>query len=239
MNSTQRTINVQLRKVAATQGPIACSYAMKLGYAAIHRNIVRISTLGETYSKSLYNESPLPLLTHQALSNSIYQYFPCPEVALSIRLPTSQPSLHRGYPLPLVLPPSWLLLANRIGRNIIGHPDNDVPTISSGTYLKNIVKDPSHAVSVHTPVYSYYLPIAPPVQVVNYVTSLFPIFGWITRYSKLTLTLLHTISLLTLICRPGLANWGSHRRSHCWYSTCPSKHVLCTGEHIPATTVQF
>ncbi|KIJ14879.1 hypothetical protein PAXINDRAFT_176667 [Paxillus involutus ATCC 200175] len=60
-------------------------------------------------------------------------------------------------------------VANRIGRNIIGHPDNDVPTISSSTYLKNIVKNPSHAV-------------------VHYVTSLFPIFGWISRYNAGWLT---------------------------------------------------
>ncbi|KIJ17343.1 hypothetical protein PAXINDRAFT_131065 [Paxillus involutus ATCC 200175] len=59
--------------------------------------------------------------------------------------------------------------ANRIGKNIIGYPDNDVPTISSGTYLRSLVKDPSHVV-------------------VNYVTSLFPIFGWITRYNPGWLT---------------------------------------------------
>ncbi|KAF8841350.1 sulfate permease [Paxillus ammoniavirescens] len=62
-------------------------------------------------------------------------------------------------------------IANRVGRNIIGYPDNNVPTISYGTYLKNvnIVKNPKHAV-------------------VHYVTSLFPIFGWITRYNAGWLT---------------------------------------------------
>ncbi|KIJ69490.1 hypothetical protein HYDPIDRAFT_79859 [Hydnomerulius pinastri MD-312] len=59
--------------------------------------------------------------------------------------------------------------AKRIGKKVVGHPENDVPTISSGTYLKGLVRDPRHAV-------------------VNYLTSLFPILGWITRYNAGWLT---------------------------------------------------
>ncbi|KAF9228010.1 sulfate permease [Gyrodon lividus] len=59
--------------------------------------------------------------------------------------------------------------AKRIGKQIIAYPDNHVPTISSGTYLKNLVKDPKQLA-------------------VDYLTSLFPIFGWITRYNAGWLT---------------------------------------------------
>lgn len=57
-----------------------------------------------------------------------------------------------------------LSTAKRIGNRIIGNPEQTVTTISTGTYLKGFAKDPRHAA-------------------VNYLTSLFPILGWISRYN--------------------------------------------------------
>ncbi|KAG1841343.1 sulfate transporter family-domain-containing protein [Suillus tomentosus] len=59
-----------------------------------------------------------------------------------------------------------LSTAKRVGNRIIGNPEQTVTTISTETYLKGIqaVKDPRH-------------------EAVKYLTTLFPIFGWITRYN--------------------------------------------------------
>ncbi|KAG2146934.1 sulfate transporter family-domain-containing protein [Suillus bovinus] len=57
-----------------------------------------------------------------------------------------------------------LSTAKRIGNRIIGNPDQTVTTISSETYFKGIVKDPSH-------------------KAASYLASLFPILGWISRYN--------------------------------------------------------
>ncbi|KAG2077793.1 sulfate permease [Suillus decipiens] len=57
-----------------------------------------------------------------------------------------------------------LSTAKRIGNRIIGNPEQTVITISTATYLKGFAKDPRHAA-------------------VNYLISLFPILGWISRYN--------------------------------------------------------
>ncbi|KAG1886317.1 sulfate transporter family-domain-containing protein [Suillus subluteus] len=57
-----------------------------------------------------------------------------------------------------------MLSAKRVGNRIIGNPEQTVSTISTETYLKGLVRDPRH-------------------EAVNYLTSLFPILGWISRYN--------------------------------------------------------
>ncbi|KAG1903932.1 sulfate transporter family-domain-containing protein [Suillus fuscotomentosus] len=57
-----------------------------------------------------------------------------------------------------------LSTAKRVVNRIIGNPEQTVTTITTETYLKGIVKDPRHGA-------------------VKYLISLFPIFGWITRYN--------------------------------------------------------
>ncbi|KAF8578171.1 sulfate permease [Ramaria rubella] len=50
------------------------------------------------------------------------------------------------------------------GKKIVGYPEHNVPTISSGNWVRNLVPEPKH-------------------QGMNYVKSLFPILGWIGRYN--------------------------------------------------------
>lgn len=57
-----------------------------------------------------------------------------------------------------------MLSPKRVGNRIIGNPEQTVTTISTETYLKGLVRDPRH-------------------EAVNYLTSLFPILGWISRYN--------------------------------------------------------
>ncbi|KAG8217441.1 sulfate permease [Butyriboletus roseoflavus] len=52
----------------------------------------------------------------------------------------------------------------RVGKKIIGYPEDGVPIISTTTYIKDRLKDPKK-------------------NVVHYLQSLFPILGWITRYN--------------------------------------------------------
>jgi sodium-independent sulfate anion transporter 11 len=52
----------------------------------------------------------------------------------------------------------------RVWKNVIEYPEESVPVVSSGDWIKNHVSDPKR-------------------RVIDYLTSLFPIFGWITRYN--------------------------------------------------------
>ncbi|KAF4576856.1 hypothetical protein EYR36_000546 [Pleurotus pulmonarius] len=54
--------------------------------------------------------------------------------------------------------------AKRLGKRIIGYPENTVPVISSRDWVRGLVKDPKR-------------------DVIDYLLSLFPIIGWITRYN--------------------------------------------------------
>ncbi|SJL01238.1 related to sulfate permease II [Armillaria ostoyae] len=54
--------------------------------------------------------------------------------------------------------------AKRLGKRIIGYPEEIVPVVSSKDYVLQYTKNPGK-------------------RVVNYFVSLFPIFGWITRYN--------------------------------------------------------
>jgi sodium-independent sulfate anion transporter 11 len=77
-----------------------------------------------------------------------------------------------------------MLSAKRIGNRIVGNPEQTVTTISTETYLKGLVKDPRH--EVRNPYTFLQCSIRIVLfQAVNYLTSLFPILGWITRYSEI------------------------------------------------------
>ncbi|KAH7930843.1 sulfate permease [Leucogyrophana mollusca] len=54
--------------------------------------------------------------------------------------------------------------AKRLGKNIIGYSDDTVPVVSVNDYVKSKARNPKR-------------------EVINYLTSLFPIIGWITRYN--------------------------------------------------------
>ncbi|KAH0830499.1 sulfate permease [Lanmaoa asiatica] len=54
--------------------------------------------------------------------------------------------------------------AKRIGKKIIAHPEDGVPIISTTTFVRDRFEDPKQAI-------------------IGYLSSLFPIFGWITRYN--------------------------------------------------------
>ncbi|KAH7916027.1 sulfate transporter family-domain-containing protein [Hygrophoropsis aurantiaca] len=54
--------------------------------------------------------------------------------------------------------------AKRIGKSIIGYPEDTVSVVSVNDYVKNKGRNPKR-------------------EAINYLTSLFPIIGWITRYN--------------------------------------------------------
>jgi sodium-independent sulfate anion transporter 11 len=75
-----------------------------------------------------------------------------------------------------------LSTAKRVGNRIIGNPEQTVTTISTESYLKGLVKDPRHEVQNSRTLQCLILIML--LQAVNYFTSLFPILGWISRYSE-------------------------------------------------------
>ncbi|KAG9318408.1 sulfate transporter family-domain-containing protein [Chiua virens] len=54
--------------------------------------------------------------------------------------------------------------AKRFGKKIIGYPEDSAPIVSSSSWVKDHFKDPRHAIT-------------------DYLSSLFPILSWITRYN--------------------------------------------------------
>ncbi len=72
--------------------------------------------------------------------------------------------------------------AKRLGKRIIGYPEEIVPVVSSKDYVLQYTENPGKRVRMHFSNAESYSCIC--VQVVNYFVSLFPILGWITRYSE-------------------------------------------------------
>ena len=81
--------------------------------------------------------------------------------------------------------------AKKLGKRIIAYPEDQPSVLSSKDWINNLVKDPKHFVSQS--------PSMVPVifiqsrQIVHYFVRLFPIFGWITRYSE-RVFLVHLLS---------------------------------------------
>lgn len=75
------------------------------------------------------------------------------------------------------------LSAKRAIKQFVGHPEEHVPVVSTRDWTKNLSKDPLNDVGhiPSPPIYPYSLIQQ---QAIGYVTSLFPIFSWIGRYSE-------------------------------------------------------
>jgi len=77
--------------------------------------------------------------------------------------------------------------AKRAVNKIIGYPEQTVTTISTDTYVKGLVKDPKREVrnSWASLCFFCFVFLIRTVfsQAVGYLKGLFPILGWITRYS--------------------------------------------------------
>jgi sodium-independent sulfate anion transporter 11 len=74
------------------------------------------------------------------------------------------------------------LSAKRLGKRIIGYPEETVPVISSTNWLAWFYKNPLQDVSRK---FNLLYILIRPFQIKAYLLSLFPILTWITRYSQL------------------------------------------------------
>lgn len=76
--------------------------------------------------------------------------------------------------------------AKELARKVLDLPKDPVPVVSSIDWIRNLL-DFSPVASVRgvssSPFNSHF-----PLQVIGYLRSLFPILGWITRYSNSSLT---------------------------------------------------
>lgn len=71
--------------------------------------------------------------------------------------------------------------AKEFGKKAIGYPEHTVPVVTVKDWFSQFNFDPIRSVRT----FSSQLPLhfVTIKQVINYVTTLFPIIGWISRYS--------------------------------------------------------
>jgi sodium-independent sulfate anion transporter 11 len=77
--------------------------------------------------------------------------------------------------------------ATKLVKNTV-HYEEEVPTVSAKSYLAGIASHPGQKVCLSPNPSLIVLALIHRAQITNYLTSLFPIFSWITRYNLTWLT---------------------------------------------------
>jgi solute carrier family 26 (sodium-independent sulfate anion transporter), member 11 len=82
--------------------------------------------------------------------------------------------------------------AKKVGKRIVAYPEDQPSVLSSKDWINGLVQDPKAFVSQSLSTVPSF-PSNQSQQAVHYVVRLFPIFGWISRYSECA-SLVHCLS---------------------------------------------
>jgi len=73
--------------------------------------------------------------------------------------------------------------AERLGKRIVGHPEQTIPVVSTFDWFSQYTNDPRQRVRYRLKIPFLLLAHTENPQIVNYILSLFPIITWAPRYS--------------------------------------------------------